>query len=212
MTSVLGALIVGATGGLMVFASKRAQHAYSENAVVTQVLQLSTELESTISNAAGCSVQTNSFGSALKCVMPANSRDSDNDGLLDTFDASSVSSAGAEKYGNGVRVWYYWSDNTGAFGVTGSKPVFYRAFRTDDASPTAADIDKRFSRLYNASGTRWSLIDTVTFSESPTTKLFNYTITASKLISQDRNAGGTSGSDIRDFRVSRSVMAQEWRK
>lgn len=212
MTSVLGALIVGATGGLMVFASKRAQHAYTENAVVTQVLQLSTEIENTISNAAGCTVQTNTFGSALKCVMPATSRDTDNDGLADAWDASSVSSAGAEKYGNGIRVWYYWSDNTGTFGATGTKPVFYRAYRTDDASPTAADIDKRFSRLYTASGSRWNLIDSLTFSESPTTKLFNYTITASKLISQDRNSGGTTGSDMRDFRVSRSVMAQEWRK
>ncbi len=212
MTSVLGALIVGATGGLMVFATKRAQHAYSENAVVTQVLQLSAEMESTISSAVGCSVQTNAFGSSIKCIMPAQSRDGDNDGKADDWDATTISSAGTEKYGNGVRVWYYWADATGAFGSAGPKPQFYRAYRNDDSSPTAGDIDLRFSRLYNATGSRWSLIDTVTFSESPTTKLFNFTITASKLISQERTAGGTTGSDMRDFRISRSVMAQEWRK
>lgn len=212
ITSVLASLIVGATGGLMVFASKRAQHAYSENAVTTQVLQLSAEMEATISQAVACTATTNTNGSALKCIMPATGRDDDRDSYNDTYEANKISSAGTEKYGHGVRVWYYWSDSTGAFAATGARPSYFRAFRNDDANPTSGDIDPRFSRLYSASGTRWNLIDNVTFSVSPATGLINYTITASKLISQERGAGGATGADVRDYRLSRSVMCQEWRK
>jgi len=212
ITSVLASLIVAATGGLMVFASKRAQHAYSENAVTTQVLQLSAEMEATISKAVVCTASTNTNGSSLKCIMPATSRDEDRDSYADNYDALKISSAGTEKYGHGVRVWYYWSDGTGAYTATGTRPAFFRAYRNDDSTPGSGDIDPRFSRLYSSSGTRWSLIDGVTFSISPATGLVNYTITASKVISQERSAAGASGTDVRDFRLSRSVMCQEWRK
>jgi prepilin-type N-terminal cleavage/methylation domain-containing protein len=214
MSSILASLIVAATGGLMVFASKRAQHAYSENAVVTQVMQLSNELQSTISQSVGCTTQTNSFGTALKCTMPATGVDTDQDGKLDTWSASGVSSAGTEKYKTGIRVWYYWANGTADYTSTSTatKPQFFKAYRNDDASPTSADIDTRFSRLYATTGTRWNLVDTLSFSVSPTTGLINYTITASKLISQERGAGGVSSEDERDFRLSRSVMCQEWRK
>lgn len=211
ITSILASLIVGATGGLMVFASKRAQHAYSENAVTTQVLQLSAEMENTISKAVACTTQTNSNGSTLKCIMPETGKDEDRDNYEDDWDPVKISSAGTEKYGNGIRVWYYWSDASGGYAMASSKPTYYRAYRSDDASPSTGDIDPRFSRLYAATGTRWNLVDNVTFSISPATGVVNFTITASKLISQERKSG-TSGSDTREYRLSRSVMCQEWRK
>lgn len=211
ITSVLASLIVGATGGLMVFASKRAQHAYSENAVTTQVLQLSTEMEKTISMAMNCETASSGGYSHMKCTMPAMSKDEDNDSMADDWEAVKISSAGTEKFGQGVRIWYYWSD-AGTLGIYGSRPRLYRAYRNDDAVPGPADVDMRFSRLYAASGTRWNLVDAVTFSKSPATGLINYVITASKLIAQERSAGGTSGADTREFRLSRSVMCQGWRK
>jgi prepilin-type N-terminal cleavage/methylation domain-containing protein len=211
ITSVLASLIVGATGGLMVFASKRAQHAYSENAVTTQVLQLSAEMEATISKAVVCTAQTNLNGSSLKCIMPATGKDGDRDSLNDDWEAVKISSAGTEKYGAGLRIWYYWGDNSGSYSVASAKPIYYRAYRNDDAMPTGADMDPRFSRLYAASGSRWNLVDNVTFSVSPATGVVTYVITASKLISQERKES-TSSSDTREYRLSRSVMCQEWRK
>jgi type II secretory pathway pseudopilin PulG len=177
---------------------------FATNDQASQVLETVAE---TASQAISCTTVTSGQQTALKCTMPAAATATDADGYPDTFQPSSTSRRGVERYLPGVRIWYYFSDDSGAFGASGT--TLWRAKRTDDSPPTAPDADALWT-FYGGSGRqRHGLISSLSFGVSGTSDTVTITVASSSLLSTERRpSSGQSPPQTMTVTVSRVV---QWR-
>lgn len=212
--TAITATIVGALGGLFVFVGTRAAQTMAKNGVLLQAQALSEELDATFSQAQGCRVLPIKTGvNAIKCVLPTTGVDDDGNGVIDRYEVEWIGPTGREGYGTGKRVWFFMSDLTGTTASSmNSGGVLWRAWRNDDSTPTAADIDREFAYYYNRTVNKWNLIDRVVWSVDPNGSV-TYTIVANKLRRAERQASGAdSSAEQETFSMTRTVVCKNWRK
>ncbi len=180
---VMTVVLMAATTTLYAYTARHVAEQSAESAVQMQVAQLAAELNKFISQAKSCQIITSGPGVALVCEMPATGTDEDLDGVNDHFSPDG-SIDGREVYNTGFFVWFYMSDETGAFGRQGSQ--LWRAIVPDASQPSSANLDQKW-RLYYGGNYRWGLIDRLSFYNDSVNQLTTYTITASSLTRADRS-------------------------
>ncbi len=187
--------LMGAITLLFAYSSKRIGAQGAEAGVQMQVNQLCDEFKKFISTAKSCSVASNGTNQALVCVMPATGTDQDYDGANEHF-TPDASVGGREIYNTGFFVWFYMSDNTGLFISTpGTKMT--RAIVNNSATPIAANVDVAWQKYYGGN-LKWTLIDSLTFTNDIVNQMSTVTINGSSLTRAERsqttdiNGPGTS--------------------
>ena len=213
LATLLTAIIVGTLTSLYVFVVNRAAHAAADVSTTHQVQALSGILKRNISSAVSCEVVTAGGNTGLKCIMPVDGVDKDTDGYFDSYSPNGVSRRGIAKFGSGKRIWFYFADTTGNFAVPGK--LLWKAVRTDDALPTAADVDNAFTYYYGSGKETWNLIESVTFVTDSSRGITSYSINSSSLTRTDmRKSDAVSITDADSYTadLSRTIYWRHWRK
>lgn len=183
LTMTLTAMLLGTITLLYGFTMARLAHATANYATVNDSSTVADKIKRTVQESAGCTSELNDGDEGLKCVMPLLGTDRDNDGKLDKYQLKSVTRRGMERLGRGKRVWYYLSDSTGNFGATGTQ--LYRAERSDDLNPTAADVDWSFFEV-NETKQRYGTISDFDFTVSASAQLVTFSLGSTALNRSDR--------------------------
>jgi len=216
--SALTTVVVGAVVLLYGFVAARTSAATARLALVSQASTLASEMQATIRDACSVEVVTQGSVSALKCVMPAAGEDTDADGQYDRYLPSKMSATGQERFTKGNRVWFFFGPEDGTFGKTGT--VLCRAVTNDDAYPTAANLDQKWTFGYSKTP-RFSLITGMSMSVDPVKKLVSLSFSGSSTIGDDDEGKGANeeesfepGSDVRqkyDIVLSRTIFWRNWK-
>ncbi|GIV02481.1 MAG: hypothetical protein KatS3mg015_1311 [Fimbriimonadales bacterium] len=212
----LTAIIAGTLVSVYVFVSTRAAHGVAEQNVLDQVRDLTRDVSKTIENSVRCETVNVSGQWALKCVMPAQPTSTDARNVANAFAPTDLSARGIERWGEGQRVWFYQADETGKLGRAGL--YVWRAVRSDDAIPTDADADRAWSFYYGGVGYRWSLINSISFSVTPSERLATVTVKGSVLAGDSEERGKLVGADELDkartysLTMSRAAYWLRWRR
>lgn len=198
-------VILGAVASLYLFTVQQCGQATAAVGPTQQANGAMDAIRSTVRESMDCTIVSAGGTSGLRCTLPANALDTDGDGVNDAWMPTKFSSSGKASYTKGLRVWYYLGSSTGAFtpGTT-----LWRATRTDDANPTAANADQAWS-LYYGGKSRYPLIDTLAFSVSATTALATVTITASASARKPEGSGATATAQ--DKQSASLTQAMAWR-
>jgi hypothetical protein len=206
MTSVL---VLGAAS-LFGFVSQRVMRDSSETAVYAQATQLADEITKFVSQAKTCDLPTSGGVIALRCTMPANGVDTDQDGLADSFSLTSYDySTDVETFATGKYVWFYFANASGTFGSTGT--TFWRASPSTTANPAAGDLNQGWTFYYGGNA-RWNFIDSVTYTLDAANKKLTFTINASTYNRAERSAAGATGSsDNSKITITRTVFWRNYR-
>ncbi|RYG22753.1 hypothetical protein EON82_16155 [bacterium] len=199
--------ILGAVTTLLCYTMGQIGHATAGIASLDQASKVMRSLSTTIRESSKNDLITSNGISGLRCTMPTNASDTDGDGVNDVFSASSFGSGGTPDYGSGgQRVWYYFSDSTGAFGTSGT--ILWRAVRSDNNNPTSADVDRTWSYYYNSTP-RFPLVNGLSFSVSASDESTTVTVTASAAEgAPDRSGAGGTSSDAQSVTLSQKIA---WR-
>lgn len=206
----LTAMVLGVLAVLYGFSMERLAHATADFGASNDAFMAADAIGNTVRNAYSCTTVTSNGKTGLKCTMPANGTDRDNDGHLDTYTISSVSRRGLEKVTLGNRVWYYLSDSTGAFGNSGT--ILWKAERSDDLNPTASDVDKKFT-YSSTTKLKYPLITGLSFAVDSTAQTVTFTINSGSLIRADRTPGATESNDnLYAYTEARTAYWRNWRK
>jgi type II secretory pathway pseudopilin PulG len=212
----LTAIIAGTLVSVYVFVSTRAAHAVAEQNVLDQVRDLASDIARTVENSVRCEVVTVSGQSALKCLLPAQPNSTDARNVATSFAPTALSARGIERWGEGQRVWFYQSDDTGKLGRSGD--YVWRAVRNDDSVPTDADADRAWSYYYSTSRYRWSLINEVSFSVSSSDRSATVKIKGSVLATEAERRGRLTGGDTLEkartywVTMTRTAYWLRWRR
>jgi hypothetical protein len=207
--SMVAVLFLGAAT-LFGFVFQRASRDTTETAVYSQACQLSDELTKFISQAKSCDLQVNGTVTGLRCIMPANGVDTDQDGLADEFTPSSYDPVTeTETFTTGKYVWFYMSSSAGTWGAVGT--FLWRASPATSANPALADLNTNWAKYYGGSG-RWNFIDSVTYTLDAAHQKVTYTISASSYNRAERSAAGeASTSDNTKTTITRTVFWRSYR-
>ncbi len=211
LASVITAIIMGALTAIYANMASTTARSLAKANVLLQTETLLEDMEVVASQASV--IQVVAFGgrTAMKCTMPLNGADTNNDGVLDTFTPDSVSRRQIPKYNRGLRIWYYQADATGDPNVDGT--VMWKATRPDDSNPTTSDVLSSWTSYYGGAN-RWPLIDTVTFSIEPDLKSVRMIVRGSSLTRAEQAAGAAAVADRDTVVISlqRKVMWRNWWK
>lgn len=206
----LTALVLGVLAVLYGFSMERLAHATASFGASNDAFLAADSIGTTVRNAYSCTTVTLNGKTGLKCTMPANGTDRDNDGRLDTYTIASVSRRGLEKVTLGNRVWYYLSDSTGAFGNSGS--ILWRAERSDDLNPTASNVDSKFT-YSSSTKLKYPLITGLTFAVDSTAQTVTFTITSGALTRAERTPGASDANNEKyTYTETRTAYWRNWRK
>lgn len=215
MVTAITAVIVGTLGSLFVFVSTKASQSLSKNGVLLQTQALSEAFEQTFSQARSCQVVAVRSGvNGIRCQLPATGTDQDGDGVIDKYSGNWVGPTGREGYGEGLRVWYYMSDNTGlpaSAVVKGGK--VWRAFTSGNSLPTGGEVDTKFAFYYgNTAQPKWNFIDSIEFTVNADGTV-GYTIKSSKLFRAERAAATSDAASTKtQLILNRTVYCKNWRR
>jgi len=210
LVAVLTGLIVGAVGGMFVFAASRSAHAMANEAVLEQTTTVLYQLEKTISQATTCSSVSLGGGNGLKCVMPQNGTDFDGDGYMDSFTPYHDSRRSTEEWGEGQRVWFYNSDSTG--NPSNQGVYVWRAKRTDDNNPTTSDADPTWTKYYGGSARNPSITG-FSFTVNSAAHTVSITLIANQLDRAQRSSTLSSDSATsQSITVTRTIYWRNWRQ
>ena len=182
----------------------------TQTAVALQADSLADELTQFISQAKTCDLPTVGRITALRCTMPANGIDTNQDGVLDTFAPSGYDAAkDTEIFNTGNYVWFYMSDDTGAWGADGT--TFWRASPPSAATPSQPDRNTNWA-LYYGGERKWNYIDGVSFVIDAPHETVTFTINASSYYRAERtSASEASNSDNTKVTVTRTVFWGSYR-
>ena len=205
----LTALIIGVLTVLYGFTMERLGHATADFAASDDAFLAANDIGTIVKNAYSCTTVTLNGVTGLKCTMPANGSDKDDDGYLDSWTLASVSRRGYEKVTAGKRDWFYLGDSTGAFGTTGT--ILWKAERSDDLNPTSSDAIQKYAYL-TSTRLRYPLISSVTFSVNSSTQTVSYTLVAGSLTRAERTPGSESSSMSYTHTETRTAFWRNWRK
>lgn len=207
----LTALVVGVLAALYGFTMVRLAHATASFGATDDAFLIGNDISLVVRDAYSCTTVTANGKTGLKCTMPSNGTDRDNDGSLDTYSFSSMSRRGQEKVALGKRVWFYLSDSTGAFGNTGT--ILWRAERSDDLNPTASNVLSRYTYVNGTSRLRYPFISTLSFTVDATNYTVLISLTTGELIQAERVPGATDSANMKyTHSESRTVFWRNWRK
>jgi hypothetical protein len=211
ISATLTAVLVSTLVSLYGFVVVRSMHSYARGQVVLQAEAITSELTFAITNSKKCELVIAGTQIALKCTLPANGRDINNDGRNDEFYPTRVRALTLEEYADGRRVWYYMGEANKNFG-TASPLTVIKATRMDDLLPTAADVDRNWVFYYDRPVSRWNLIGEMTFSVDSLAKMASFKIVGTTLIRGERQAPtGTPLSDMYEHTVTRTLSWRYWR-
>lgn len=188
MTLVLGltALVIGVMTVLYGFTMERLAHATADFAATDDAFLSANDIGNVVAGANSCSTVTSGGVTGLKCIMPATGSDKDGDGHLDSWTLANVSKRGLEEVTQGKRDWFYLSDSTGAFGVSGT--ILWKAERSDALNPIASDAISKYANL-TSTQLRYPFISSVTFSVNSAAQTVTYTVTAGSMVRAARTPG-----------------------
>lgn len=208
-TVMVVALVLG-TASLFGFVAQRVSADTAQSAVCTQANALADELTKFISQAKTCDLPVSGSITALRCQMPANGVDTDQDGLADSFSPTSYDyTTDTETFATGKYVWFYMSDTTGTWGSTGT--TFWRASPPTSANPTSSDFNTNWAKYYGGNA-RWNFIDSVSFSIDVPNEKVTFTISASSLNRAERSASAEAGtSNNAKVSITRTVFWRSYR-
>lgn len=207
ISAVMVVVLTAASASLYLYATKRVAAQGAESAVQMQANMLATEIMKMVGQAKSCKIVTSGPNTALVCQMPATGTDEDFDGVLDHF-VPDGSSGGKEIFNTGVHVWFYMSDNTGTWGVSGTR--IWRAVVNGSGSPGPGDKDVNWTRYYGGD-LKWKLIDSVTFTVDPVAQVTSFTIEASSLNRADRSATTDANAPGSRFKATWTAFWQNFR-
>jgi hypothetical protein len=205
----LTAMVLGVLTVLYGFTMGRLAHATASFTASDDAFRAANVISDTVRYANSCTTVTSGGNTGLKCIMPANATDRDGDGRQDTYLFTKVSRRGLEQSVAGRRVWYYMSDSTGAFAVSGGT-VLWRAERQDDAVPLTADGEKTFAYVA-PNRPRFPLVSSVSFNVDSINLTVTTTITASALTRADRTAGTEAANQSYKHIDTRTTFWRNWR-
>ncbi|MBV6457214.1 MAG: hypothetical protein HONBIEJF_00321 [Fimbriimonadaceae bacterium] len=201
VTIAITGFVVGATASLFGFSSVRLSDTYGSAMLQDQINDVADDIEATIRNAILC--ESANGGATLKCVMPLNGVDSDEDGSLDTYYPDKVDARGNGQYSEGNIVWFYATGPVMTY--TLSKSNVWRAEKAGSTSPGTAVRDDAFAYYYG--GARKNpLVNYVTYSVDAVSKTVTFTVYASTKIGKDASAGALNDGTTRIIPVTRTVQ------
>jgi len=203
VTISITGFVVGAVATLFGFSSVRLSDTYGSAMVQDQVTDVADSIEATIRNAITCEVANS--GATLKCVMPLNGIDTDEDGVNDTYYPDKIDSKGTGQYSEGNIVWFY--ANGPVMTYTASKSNVWRSEKAGSTSPNTAVQDNSFSYYYGGNR-NYPLVNYVTYSVDAASKTVTFSVYASTSIGKEASAGATKDSSTRTTPVTRTV---QWR-
>jgi hypothetical protein len=205
----LTALVIGVLTALYGFTMVRLEHATADFAASDDAFLSANDISTVVGNAYSCTAVTSNGITGLKCTMPANGSDKDNDGHLDTWAVSSVSRRGLERVTLGKRVWFYLGNSTGAFGTTGT--ILWKAERSDDLNPTSSDAITKYAYV-TSTRLRYPLISSLTFTVTASAQTVALTVVAGSLIRAERLPASESTNQAYTHTENRTVYWRNWRK
>lgn len=201
ITLLLTVVVASTTTLLYSFFLIRTGNVMAAFTVHQQATYVMSEMERVASNALTCDVMTGPGMSGLQCRMPNGEIDRDGDGYPDSFSATTLSKRLKEVYQPGRVISIYQANSTGAFGTAGT--IWWRAIRTDNAAPTAADADRRWALINNAAP-RASLVQLSSITVDNTLKLVNVTLRSTSQTRAERASSiNDRGADSQDFSLNR---------
>lgn len=206
---MISVLFLGAAS-LFGFVSQQVTRDATETAVYTQAVTLSDEITKFVTQAKTCDLQVSGSVTALRCIMPSNGVDTDQDGLADTFSPSSYNTATSKEiFNTGKYVWFYMANSAGTWGSVGTS--FWRASPPTSANPASGDLNSSWATYYGGSS-RWNFIDSVTYVLDAAHQKLTFTISASSYNRAERSAAGASGaSDNTKVTLTRTVFWRNYR-
>lgn len=216
LTLSLTAVLAGTLVSLYVFVATRAAHGVAENNVLTQVRSVTGDIARTIANAVKCEVMVVSGRTALKCTMPEQEGAKDARGNTIEYFPKSLNPRAIERWGIGKRIWFYQADGTGTLGTVGT--TVWKAVRSDDSIPGAADVAREWSHYYGGTVYRWNLITSVSFSVNATARRASVTVTGAVRANRSDEKGDPSTLDLFEraqtytLTMSRDAFWLRWRK
>lgn len=173
----IGSIVLGALGFLYTFTARQTSGALAEMLSTDQATTAANEIDDVIRNSFVCVERTKNGLSGLRCTLPSLSVDRDSDGTADSYRPAALDKFGREDFAPGTRVWFYFSDATGAFGTAG--PILWRATRNDDSDPIAAGGDADWTYQYGVAGKpRFPLVSAFSVEVDANSKLVTFTLTA----------------------------------
>lgn len=199
-------IVLGAVATLYLFTVQQCGQATAAVGPLEQANAAMDAMTATIRQSMVCAAVKVGSVTGLRCTLPGNAFDTDGDGVADAYAPDKYDANGKATYSKGTRVWYYLADSTGAFGTTGT--VLWRATRTDDKNPTAADVDASWS-LYYAGKPRYGLIDTLGFTVSGASAYVTVAISASASARAPESSGASA--DVRDQQITNLSQTASWR-
>lgn len=207
LAAVLTVVVVGTVTLLYGYTFSGISNAATTFATNDQAAHALDTISSTVAQSVSCATVNSGSQTALKCLTPAAGSDTNGDGYAEDFQPSTTSRRGVERYAPGNRVWFYFSDSTGAFGSAGT--TLWRAQRPDDETPTALDADAYWTFYRGSARPRHGLISSLSFVVDATRKTVTITISSSSLLHTERlPASTTAPSQTVTTTLSRTVA---WR-
>ncbi|MBI5705774.1 MAG: hypothetical protein HZC36_02170 [Armatimonadetes bacterium] len=207
---VLAGMVIGTLLSLYSLVASRTARSYTEAAAVYQASTVVESLTTTIANATDVSLQSLGGGTAIKCIMPATGRYANGDGIYEWYEPEKVIGLSQEKFNTYSRIWFYFGNEAGAPSATGQQ--IHMAVRSDDTTPSAADVLWSWEHYPGTTKSRFDLISTWTLSIDDTQKALTLTVTASTLAGSDHQAStAVSSADKYEVSISRMVMARNAR-
>lgn len=203
VTIAITGFVVGATASLFGFATVRLSDTYTGSVLQDQVTDVADEIEATVRNAIYCESQNS--GATLKCVMPLNGVDSDENGTLDTYYPDKLDAKGNGVFSEGNVVWFYASGPVMTYKA--SKGNVWRSEKAGSTDPNTAVKDNSFAYYYGTNR-KYALVNYVTYTVDPTTKTVTYAIYGSTRMGSEVSAGALNDSSSRTIPVTRTV---NWR-
>lgn len=206
----LSAMVIGATVTLYGYTVNRLAIATSRFAALDQVRKLHGDIEDVVRDSVSTSTVASVSGTALKCILAANSQRASSSPSLKKSQLAppvSVAKRGYERFGSGTRVWFYFAGTSGTFNTVGT--TLFRAERSDDSPPTATDVVAAWRFHPGTTTPRFDLITTLTFSVNTTTRTVSTTI-AARALWRDERSGLASDKSSQTFTEMRTTGWRHW--
>ncbi len=204
ITVSVTATVMMAVVSLFGFAAVRLSDAYTQVVVTNQLNSVADSIEATIREAHSCRVS----GTALVCSMPNAGTDTNQDGHLDSYDPSGVTSSNYATYTVGNYVWYYVAGSAGTYG-TGTGYV-WRAEPTTAANPTSYDTDSSYG-FYYAGNKQFDLVSTLSVVVTSASRSVQFTVGANAAIGRTVQDSSGDSNTMRSPTVTRTVVWRNWR-
>jgi hypothetical protein len=142
-TMILMIGVMGAVITLYIFVVSRSTDVISRYSATDRMRNVFDSIVDTGQSSLSCTVENLGSLQAIKCIVPADGVDSDQDGILDKYRITNVHKFFGEYQNKGARIWYYPADITGTPGTWGK--YWFKAVISNDNAITTGDIDRRWS-------------------------------------------------------------------